>query len=163
MRSFNWASTAVVAVFAAVLSAGPVAAADVAQPAAAAVGTSSAVAAIVEPAIAWHVPPTFCSGGWTFRDRWGHTGTFKCGSYVMEVNWDNRNRIEYFGIAPNRTIWHSWATSGWAVMPHNGLADDTNGAWNTYGGARTVRVYVNNSGYWCAEDRGTGWGGWWRC
>ncbi|SBT40277.1 hypothetical protein [Micromonospora auratinigra] len=158
MKSLTWAATAITAALATVLSGGPAAAVDAPQPA-----TTTSSAAATDVTITWHWRPTSCGTSWTYRDRWGHTGTFKCSSDVMEVNWYNSGRIEYFGVAPNRTIWHSWATSGWTLMPHNGLADGPDGAWVRYGNVRTVRVYVSGSGYWCSDDAGSGWGAWWKC
>lgn len=158
MKSLTWAATAITTALAAVLSAGPAMAVDAPRPA-----TKASAVTATDLTITWHWRPMTCSTSWKFTDRWGHTGTFKCSSDVMEVNWYNSGRIEYFGVAPNRTIWHSWATSGWTVMPNNGLADEMDGAWVTSGTVRTVRVYVSGSGRWCIRDSGSGWGGWWKC
>ncbi|WP_125511929.1 hypothetical protein [Streptomyces sp. WAC 01529] len=95
--------------------------------------------------------------------RYGYTGTFRDGSSILDVAWTS-SRLESFGIAPGRTIWHAWPGSGgWKQMPHNGRADDV-GAAAKDGARRAVSVWVNNSGYWCSVDPGNGrWGAWSRC
>lgn len=97
----------------------------------------------------------------------GYIGTFKVGSDVMVVDWDTTG-VECFGVAPNRTIWHTWAgTGGWKTMPGNGRADDTWGAWeNASTGARGVEVYVaSGPSIWCqGYSRSGGWAGrWYQC
>jgi hypothetical protein len=112
-------------------------------------------------------PGTTCTTGWVFGDLWGHTGTFRCGTRVMQVDWTGNGGYEYFGIAPGRTIWHSWASSpGYVVMPNNGRADAMNWAWKYSDGTRRVSVYVSGSGYWCSTDYagdGYSWKSWVRC
>ncbi|MEX2983730.1 hypothetical protein [Streptomyces sp. C36] len=95
--------------------------------------------------------------------RYGYTGTFRDGSSILDVAWTS-SRLESFGIAPDRTIWHAWPGSGrWQEMPHNGRADDT-GAAAAQGARRAVSVEVYGSGYWCSVDPGNGqWGAWSRC
>jgi hypothetical protein len=96
----------------------------------------------------------------------GYTGTFKDGSIVLLVDWQT-TRDECFGIAPNRTIWHTWAGSGgWVQMPGNGHADDTGTTFlESAAGSRIVSVWVNGSGEWCQNfARATGWAGtWYKC
>ncbi|MFE0106470.1 hypothetical protein [Streptomyces sp. NPDC059009] len=84
-----------------------------------------------------------CTNYWTWKSPWGHTGKFKCGSHVLPADWDNNGTTdEYFGIAPDRTIWHDWKNAGrWVEMPNNGRADDTLNIGRTSNG-RYVRVWV---------------------
>ncbi|SBT51084.1 hypothetical protein [Micromonospora auratinigra] len=111
--------------------------------------------------------PASCSTSWTFRDMWGYVGTFKCGSSVMQVDWSGSGRYEYFGVAPDRSIWHSWSSShGFVRMPNGGRADTAHWASATSSGARTVSVHVSGSGYWCATDYAgdsASWNAWRRC
>jgi hypothetical protein len=98
----------------------------------------------------------------------GYTGTFKDGSTVLRVDWEDAGTgiDECFGIAPGRTIWHAWPGSGgWKEMPNNGRADDT---WTPYysgDGRRGVSVLVasSNSLYCSTRNAGPGWGAWFRC
>ncbi|MGB3441637.1 MAG: hypothetical protein WBA97_23065 [Actinophytocola sp.] len=54
---------------------------------------------------------------------YGYYGTFKAGTEVMVVDWATSSD-ECFGIATDRTIWHTWPGSGgWTPMPGNGHAD----------------------------------------
>jgi hypothetical protein len=74
----------------------------------------------------------------------GFTGTFKTGTTVQHAdwNWDDKTD-ECFGIAPDRTIWHAYRTSGgWLKMPHNSRADDTLDTVNTDGETYYIIVYV---------------------
>ncbi|MFE9658382.1 hypothetical protein [Micromonospora sp. NPDC006431] len=82
----------------------------------------------------------------------------------MEINWFGQGRIEYFGIAPNRTIWHSSASSGWVVMPNNGLADEVDGAMAREPHYRTIAVWAGGN-LWCSTDYGYGysWNPWHQC
>lgn len=77
----------------------------------------------------------------------GYTGTIICGS-DMPVDWnENGTTDEVFAIAPNRTIWHVWPTSGgWKLMPNNGRADDTYG-WGTGPDGHYVYVRVDIGGF----------------
>jgi hypothetical protein len=98
----------------------------------------------------------------------GYTGTFKTGSTVMLVDWEDAGTgtDECFGIAPNRTIWHAWPGSGgWKQMPNNGRADDTWAPYYSSDGRRGVSVYVSgSSSRWCStRNFGPGWGAWFRC
>jgi hypothetical protein len=98
----------------------------------------------------------------------GYTGTFKDGSYILYVDWEDAGTStdECFGIAPGRTIWHAWPGSGgWKVMPNNGRADDTWVPYYSADGRRGVSVYVAASnGTWCStRNAGPGWGAWFRC
>ncbi|MFJ2581819.1 hypothetical protein [Kitasatospora aureofaciens] len=82
---------------------------------------------------------------------WGYTGYYKCGTDLRAgyIDWDNDGTVdEVFVIAPDRTIWHTWAAAGgWQQMPGNGHADDMLGA-NTKV-PRCVAVYVNQGfHYW---------------
>jgi hypothetical protein len=53
-------------------------------------------------------------------------GCAKSGSFLLTCLWSDTGVTEDFVIAPNRTIWHSWNSSGgWVEMPNNGRADDT--------------------------------------
>jgi hypothetical protein len=94
----------------------------------------------------------------------GYTDTFKSGS-LMAVDWNgDRTRDECFAIAPNQTIWHAWPRSGaWRVMPNNGVADDTSGAWTDSAGRRVVSVWVNGYGRYCSWLTSSGWQGWHGC
>lgn len=100
----------------------------------------------------------------------GYSGTFRDGSDVLLVNWFGSGRLECFGIAPDRTIWHTWPGHGvWSLMPHNGRADDVFNASSFAGGRRIFRVWVapgppgQVSGVYCTEDRGDGrWRPWYR-
>lgn len=97
--------------------------------------------------------------------RYGYTGTFRDGTRILDVNWGG-NRLESFGIAPDRTIWHAWPGSGhWHEMPHNGRADAVTGAsYSRTGPGRIVDVAVNGVGFFCSNDGGTGrWGRWYNC
>ncbi|WP_433260529.1 hypothetical protein ACQPZF_24370 [Actinosynnema sp. CS-041913] len=99
---------------------------------------------------------------------YGYTGTFRDATVVQEIDWFSSGRLEAFGIAPDRTIWHAWPGSGgWWQMPHNGRADHvTSVAWNQSTGMRLVEVYVASGGgsFWCSTDPGNGsWGPWQRC
>jgi hypothetical protein len=95
-----------------------------------------------------------------------YIGNFKTGTYVMVVDWDTSTQ-ECFGIAPDRTIWHTWpGAGGWKVMPGNGRGDlmDTDiDEWPD--GTRRVSVFISSGSYWCQYYRpGTGWDGYWyRC
>lgn len=98
----------------------------------------------------------------------GYTGTFKDGSYILAVDWEDAGTgtDECFGIAPGRTIWHAWPGSGgWKQMPNNGRADDTWTAYYSNDGRRGVSVYVAGSNsIWCStRNAGPGWGAWFRC
>ena len=90
-----------------------------------------------------------------------HTGNFKKGSHVLTVDWDRNGTIdECFGVAPNRTIWHDWATSGgWQQMYGGGLADDMLPPQWPGGGKRRVVVYVANPwSHWYQDFiPGSGW------
>jgi hypothetical protein len=93
--------------------------------------------------------------------RWGHTGKYLCGAgHVENVDWDwNGSTDETFVIAPNRQIWHIWATAnGWEEMPGNGRADlfsalAGDGTWHC------VAVYAGNT-EWDNRFNGSGWSGW---
>jgi hypothetical protein len=83
---------------------------------------------------------------------WGHTGYYKCGTDLNagKISWNRDGKIdEIFVIAPDRTIWHTWAAAGgWKEMPGNGRADDMLGK-NTDGEYRCVAVWVNQGfHYW---------------
>jgi len=98
----------------------------------------------------------------------GYTGTFKDGSDVMRVDWEDAGTgvDECFGVAPNRTIWHAWSGSGgWKEMPNNGRADDTWVPYYSVDGRRGVSVYVASSNsIWCStRNAGPGWGAWFQC
>lgn len=98
---------------------------------------------------------------------YGYYGTFKAGTYVMVVDWVTSSD-ECFGIATDRTIWHTWPGSGgWKRMPGNGHADFINSdIWEWTDGVRTVSVFVvSNGSYWCQNYYPVdGWEGfWYRC
>jgi hypothetical protein len=42
--------------------------------------------------------------------RYGYRGTLLCGADALEVEW-SPSRVEFFGIATDRTIWHVWRTA----------------------------------------------------
>jgi hypothetical protein len=95
-------------------------------------------------------------------------GDFKEGTTINRVDWDGNGTVdECFGIAPNRTIWHEWATSnGWVQMPGNGRADDMLPPQWPGAGKRRVVVYVANPrSHWFQDFvPGSGWTGRWnRC
>jgi hypothetical protein len=93
---------------------------------------------------------------------YGYRGTLLCGATALEIEW-SPGRLEFFGIATDRSIWHVWPNSrGWKVMPGNGHADDMYDGW-WEGSARRVFVHVNsNDSYWYSDDAGPGWNGWHR-
>ncbi|MEU1157800.1 hypothetical protein ABZ369_32990 [Streptomyces sp. NPDC005918] len=101
-----------------------------------------------------------CTNYWTFKSPWGHTGKFKCGSHVLRADWDNNGTAdEYFGIAPNRTIWHDWKNAGrWVEMPNAGRADDTLNIGHT-GNGRYVRVKAGGH-IWVSIFSGGKWHKW---
>lgn len=109
------------------------------------------------------------SGGRGFDySCFGYTGTFKDGSTILLVDWEDAGTgtDECFGVAPGRTIWHAWPGSGgWKQMPNNGRADDTWGAYYSADGRRGVQVYVagSNSVFCSTRNAGPGWGAWFRC
>jgi hypothetical protein len=83
---------------------------------------------------------------------WGHTGYYNCDPYFKNgyLDWDeNRTVDEVFVVAPNRTIWHTWASAGgWKEMPGNGRADRVYGpveTGNPY--RRCIIVFVDNASY----------------
>ncbi|MFI9812559.1 hypothetical protein [Saccharothrix variisporea] len=94
----------------------------------------------------------------------GYEGKFRDGTDVRRVNWTTA-RDECFGIAPDRTIWHTWPGAGrWHRMPGNGRADNTTGKfWEKANGDRRVAVWVKGgSGNWCQDFiHGKGWTGRW--
>jgi hypothetical protein len=84
----------------------------------------------------------------SFNEWCWHRGTFRDGTIVMRVDWDGGGSTdECFGIAPDRTIWHDWATSGgWQILRRDGRADCMAGwAWHPHTPYR--RVYVGVVGY----------------
>jgi hypothetical protein len=93
---------------------------------------------------------------------YGYRGTLLCGATAMEIEW-SPGRLEFFGIATDRSIWHVWPNGGgWKVMPGNGHADDIYDGW-WEGSARRIFVHVNsNDSYWYSDDAGPGWNGWHR-
>ena len=98
---------------------------------------------------------------------YGYYGTFKVGTDVIVVDW-NTSSDECFGIATDRTIWHTWPGSGgWRPMPGNGHADGIYSiAEDSTTGFRGVSVFVtSNSSIWCQNYyRSGGWtGSWYRC
>jgi len=68
------------------------------------------------------------------------------GSHLRPCDWNSDGTTdEDFVIAPDRTIWHSWRTSGrWVEMPNNGRADDTVGC-HVISGNRVIDVFVASS------------------
>ncbi len=95
----------------------------------------------------------------------GDTRNLKAGSNVALADWNGDHTWdECFAIAPDRTIWHAWPRSGaWRVMPNNGVADDTSGAWTDSAGRRVVSVWVNGYGRYCSWLTSSGWQGWHGC
>lgn len=142
-----------------------------------AVGSTAQAADKVDPRPAVGGPtPTVTkipvSGGVSTRSYdatcFGYTGTFKDGSSILVVDWEDANTTadECFGISPGRAIWHAWPGSGsWVQMPNNGRADDTWSAYYSNDGRRGVSVYVAASGnVWCStRNFGPGWGAWFIC
>jgi hypothetical protein len=101
---------------------------------------------------------------------YGYTGTFRAGTHVMVVDWAT-TRDECFGIATDRTIWHTWPGSGgWTPMPGNGHADyiypdiaeylDENNDVH-----RVVVVEIPGAArpFWCQEFYLGFWQGWVSC
>lgn len=98
----------------------------------------------------------------------GYTGTFKDGSFILVVDWEDAdsNADECFGISPGRLIWHAWPGSGsWVQMPNNGRADNMVGAYYSIDGRRGVKVRVAASGnvFCSTRNFGPGWGAWFIC
>ncbi len=94
----------------------------------------------------------------------GYQGTFKAGSRIMIVRWYGTSDSECFGIARDKSIWHTWpGTGAWKRMPNGGRADDT--VWaatvNNDPYVRNVGVCVYGSGYWQANNEGGTWRSWW--
>ena len=116
------------------------------------------MAAVTGPAEAVPLKPKGC---WTIGD-------FKAGSDVLAIDWDRNGTVdECFGIAPDRSIWHEWASSnGWVRMPGGGLADNMLPPQVSASGIRRVVVYVANPwSHWYQDFvPGSGWTGHWgRC
>ncbi|MBB5955889.1 hypothetical protein FHS29_002470 [Saccharothrix tamanrassetensis] len=133
---------------------------------------AAALVAVMSPATAVAASPTTAAdpvGALSYQATYyGYTGTFRDATTIWEVNWFLSGRLEAFGIAPDRTIWHAWPGSGgWKQMPHNGRADlISNVHWDQSTGMRLVEVYVASGGgsFWCSIDPGNGnWGSWQRC
>lgn len=99
---------------------------------------------------------------------YGYYGTFKPATYVMVVDWVTSSD-ECFGIATDRTIWHTWPGSGgWTPMPGGGHADLIHtGIVELPDGFRAVSIYAqSNNTYWCQNYEPTkgGWSGdWYLC
>lgn len=98
----------------------------------------------------------------------GYFGTFKIGTHVMVVDWATSSD-ECFGIATDRTIWHTWPGSGgWTPMPGNGHADDIYPliVENLSTGYRSVTVVIPGAAipFWCQDyTPSTDWTGWYAC
>lgn len=93
--------------------------------------------------------------------RFNYTGYRACGSgRVLDVDWDqNGSTDESFVIAPNREIWHIWATAGgWKELTGNGRGD-TFWGWSRYGNVRCVAVWAGST-VWGNVYDGSGWSGW---
>jgi hypothetical protein len=94
--------------------------------------------------------------------RNGKTGTFghSC-RLIVKASWGN----EYFGVAPNRTIWHIWpGASKWWQMPGNGRANRVIYARTLNSGTREVAVDVGTGVSWCSIYLGGGhWSNWHHC
>jgi hypothetical protein len=108
---------------------------------------------------------TPCTGGGkpgcVVISRFNHRGCMMPGSTRLTCAWN-----EDFVVAPDRTIWHSWPTSGrWVEMPNNGRADDML-TCAVEDGNRTILVIVTQdpSSVWRSFlDLSTGiWHGWFR-
>jgi len=99
---------------------------------------------------------------------YGYYGTFKVGTEVMVVDWATSSD-ECFGIATDRTIWHTWPGSGgWTPMPGNGHADYIyDYIVEGSDGFRAISVYIPSapSYFWCQNyTPATGWtGDWYDC
>lgn len=100
---------------------------------------------------------------------YGYFGTFKAGTDVVVIGWDSSSN-ECFGIATDRTIWHTWPNSGgWRRMGGNGHADEIAWPWFTEDpatGWRQAAVYAaSNDSIWCQDYYPTSdWTGiWYRC
>jgi hypothetical protein len=94
----------------------------------------------------------------------GYYGTFKVGTDVIVVDWDHTSD-ECFGIATDRTVWHTWPNSGgWTPMAGGAHADGiySVGPEDSYGN-KSVSVFVNsNSSVWAQDyDYIDGWKGSW--
>ena len=101
---------------------------------------------------------------------YGYYGTFKAGSHVMVVDWTTASD-ECFGIATDRTIWHTWPNAnGWHRLPGDGHADDVTGIMaevtdpmNLNYGWRGVVVHANtnNTDWYQLYELPGGWTGTW--
>ena len=101
---------------------------------------------------------------------YGYYGTFKAGSHVMVVDWTTASD-ECFGIATDRTIWHTWpGANGWHRLPGDGHADDVTGIMaeitdptNLDYGWRGVVVHAdtNNTNWYQMYELPGGWTGQW--
>ncbi|GAB3444275.1 hypothetical protein GCM10027436_32320 [Actinophytocola sediminis] len=133
----------------------------------------AAVSAPAESAEPWTVsatpvgPSASDVGAQYFSSCFGYRGEFRSGTTVVAVDWST-DVDECFGIAPNRTIWHTWPGAGrWHQMPDSsGRADDTGTIWLEWAnGDRRVSAWVNGTGNWCQNYwAGSGWAAnWWNC
>ena len=111
-----WALTAAGFALAAVVS--------TVTPAAASTGTSVAADVVAQPASTQETAyKTLVPAGGRVS-CYGYYGTFLVGSHVMVVDW-RYTSDECFGIATDRTIWHTWVgAGGWKRMGGNFHADD---------------------------------------
>jgi hypothetical protein len=95
----------------------------------------------------------------------GYQGTFLQDPHhptVMLVQWYGEATDECFGIARDRSIWHTWiGAGGWRKM--TGRADYPTAAYtksyNPY--TRAIHVCVMGSGIWENDDVDSTWEGWW--
>jgi hypothetical protein len=106
-------------------------------------------------------------------------GTFRKGTHIALVDWDGENNSppgryhvgydEEFGIAPDRTIWHSWnGSNGWQEMMNGtkpALADEIwDAAWNPINNKHTIVVEVttgvSSPQLWASDDIKGHWGNW---
>ncbi|GGX78480.1 hypothetical protein [Streptomyces anandii] len=92
--------------------------------------------------------------------RWANKGYYKCGTRVLDVDWDkNGTTDETFVVAANRTIWHTWrAADGWKEMPGHGRADNT-GGWARIANWRAVTVWAGSTSY-CNTFKSGKWHSW---
>lgn len=97
---------------------------------------------------------------------WGYVGWKMCGTKTLVADWsESGGGREYFIVAPDRVIWHTWGGAGSWHRLANGRADDlqATGYSPTAERYRTVFATVNGSGRWCSMMTGSSWTNWFRC
>jgi hypothetical protein len=97
----------------------------------------------------------------------GYIGTFKKDSKVIRVEWYGNGVLdECFGIAPDKSIWHTWPHAGGWHRFASGRADDMFDAFegrdrsNPTAEVRSIQVCVIGSGLWQNNNERGHWYGW---